>query len=69
MRLRGARCGAVWMRRSRAGSNRGAAFLQRLRRAVAWVNVHRATYLRALCERQNERARAVLTAKGGRTVW
>ena len=34
-----------------------AAFLQRLRRAVAWVNVHRATYLRALCESQKERAR------------
>ena len=46
-----------------------AAFLQRLRRAVAWVNVHRATYLRALCESQKERARAVLTAKGGMTVW
>ena len=46
-----------------------AAFLQRLRRAVAWVNVHRATYLRALCKSQKERARAVLTAKGGRTVW
>ena len=46
-----------------------AAFLQRLRRAVAWVNVHRATYLRALCESQKERARAVPTAKGGRTVW
>ena len=46
-----------------------AAFLQRLRRAVAWVNVRRATYLRGLCESQKERAHAVLAAKGGRTVW
>ena len=45
------------------------AFLQRLRRAVEWVNVHQADVLRALCDSQKERAAAVLAAKGGRTVW
>ena len=45
------------------------AFLQRLRRAVTWVNVHRADLLRGLCDSQKERARAVLAAKGGRTTW
>ena len=45
------------------------AFLQRLRRAVDWVNVHQADLLRALCDSQKERANAVLAAKGGRTTW
>ena len=44
------------------------AFLQRLRRAVDWVNVHQADLLRALCDSQKERANAVLAAKGGRTT-
>ena len=45
------------------------AFLQRLWRAIDWVNVHQADLLRALCDNQKERANAVLSDKGGRTTW
>ena len=44
-----------------------AAFVGRLRRAVAWVNEHRGDYLRDLCTNQKERADDVILAKGGRT--
>ena len=44
-----------------------AAFLGRLRRAVAWVNDHRGDLLMDLCTNQKDRAEAVILAKGGRT--
>ena len=44
-----------------------AAFVGRLRRAVAWVNAHRGEYLTDLCMNQKARADAVIRAKGGRT--
>ena len=45
------------------------AFIQRLRCAVAWANVHRAPLFRNLCASAQDRARAVLSAKppGART--
>ena len=42
-------------------------FIARLRRAVAWINNHRAEYLKNLCMSQKERASDVLDAKGART--
>ena len=44
-----------------------AAFLGRLRRAVAWVNDHRGDLLMDLCTNQKVRARDVVVAKGGST--
>ena len=46
-------------------------FVQRLRRAVAWVNVNRAEYLQYLCNSQKERAQDILdaTPPGARTKW
>ena len=45
------------------------AFIRRLRRAVAWTNLHRADVFHHLCASAQERARAVLSAKppGART--
>ena len=42
-------------------------FMRRLHAAVAWVNRHRAGYLRHLCTSQKEWARDVVLQGGGRT--
>ena len=44
-----------------------AAFIKRMRSAVGWVNRNRSDYLGNLCFAQKDRARDVLTNKGGRT--
>ena len=44
-----------------------AAFVARLRSAVAWVNRNRQSYLRERCFAQKERARDVIALNGGRT--
>ena len=49
------------------GRETRATFLARLRRAVAWVNVHRGEYFQELCTNQKERAKDVIAAKGVRT--
>ena len=51
------------------GRETRAAFLARLRRAVAWVNVHRAAYFQELCTNQKDRAEAVIAGKGARTKY
>ena len=52
-----------------AGRETRAAFLARLRRAVAWVNVHRSAYFEELCTNQKDRAEAVIAGKGARTKY
>ena len=42
-------------------------FIKRLRRAVGWINEHRAEYLMHICNCQKEWAKDVLDAKGCRT--
>ena len=44
-----------------------AAFVIRLRNAIAWLNKHRAEYFMELCTSQKERARDVRDAQGART--
>ena len=44
-------------------------FCARLRRAVTWLNHHRAAELAELCSNQKARAAAVLDNAGGRTKW
>ena len=44
-----------------------AAFVIRLRHAVAWLNKHRAEYFMELCTSQKERARDVRDVQGART--
>ena len=50
-----------------AGLEDRAAFVARLRSAVAWVNRNRQSYLRERCFAQKERAKDVIALNGGRT--